>query len=81
MSASATIRKLPRVDLRKFLAGGVAGRREAVALVGDALREEGAVRVEGHAAADVDGLVEIGVHLLTALALRLLRLDRIRFVS
>ena len=39
MSASAAIRKLPRVDLRKFLDGGVAGRREAVALVGDALRD------------------------------------------
>ena len=68
MSASATARKLPRVDLRKFLAGGVAGRREAVALVGDALREDGAVRVEGHGAADADGLAEVGVHLLAALA-------------
>jgi hypothetical protein len=68
MSTSATARKLPRVDLRKFLSGGVAGRREAVALVGDALREEGVVRVEGHGAADADGLAEVGVHLLAALA-------------
>jgi len=68
VSASATARKLPRMDLRKFLAGGVAGRREAVALVGDALREEGAVRVEGHGADDTDGLVEVGIHLLAALA-------------
>jgi len=68
MSTSAAVRKLPRVDLRKFLAGGVAGRREAVALVGDALRDEGAVRVEGHGATDADGLVEVGVHLLAALA-------------
>jgi len=68
VSASAATRKLPRVDLRKFLAGGVAGRREAVTLVGDALREEGAVRVEGHGAADADGLVEVGIHLLAALA-------------
>ena len=68
MSASTVARKLPRVDLRKFLTGGVAGRREAVALVGDALREEGAVRVEGHGAADADGLAEVGVHLLAALA-------------
>jgi len=68
VSVTAAARKLPRVDLRKFLAGGVAGRREAVALVGDALREEGAVRVEGHGAADADGLVEVGIHLLAALA-------------
>ena len=68
MSASVTVRKLPRVDLRKFLDGGVAGRREAVALVGDALREEGAVRVEGHGATDADGLTEVGIHLLSALA-------------
>jgi len=68
VSASATARKLPRVDLRKFLDGGVAGRREAVALVGDALREEGAVRVEGHGATDTDGLVEVGIHMLAALA-------------
>jgi isopenicillin N synthase-like dioxygenase len=68
MSTGATARKLPRVDLRKFLSGGVAGRREAVSLVGDALREEGVVRVEGHGAADADGLAEVGVHLLAALA-------------
>ncbi|HEV8237751.1 MAG TPA: hypothetical protein VGS57_00110 [Thermoanaerobaculia bacterium] len=68
MTAGAAVRKLPRVDLRKFLAGGVAGRREAVTLVGDALREEGAVRVEGHGATDADGLVEVGIHLLAALA-------------
>ena len=68
MSASTTARKLPRVDLRKFLAGGVAGRREAVTLVGDAWREEGIVRVEGHGAVDADGLAEVGVHLLAALA-------------
>jgi hypothetical protein len=68
VSASAAVRKLPRVDLRKFLAGGVAGRREAVTLVGDALREEGAVRVEGHGAVDTDGLVEVGIHMLAALA-------------
>jgi hypothetical protein len=61
-------RKLPRVDLRKLLGGGVAGRREAVALVGDALRHEGAVRVEGHGASDPDGLTEVGIHLLGALA-------------
>ncbi|HXT21046.1 MAG TPA: hypothetical protein VN811_16165 [Thermoanaerobaculia bacterium] len=68
MSASATARKLPRVDLRKFLSGGVAGRREAVTLVGDALREEGVVRVEGHGASGPDALAEVGVHLLAALA-------------
>lgn len=61
-------RKLPRVDLRKLLAGGVAGRREAIALVGDALRHDGAVRVEGHGATDQDGLTEVGIHVLGALA-------------
>ena len=64
---SAAERKLPRLDLRKFLGGGVAGRREAVALVGDALRHDGAVRVEGHGAVDGDGLAEVGIHLLAAL--------------
>lgn len=63
-----TDRKLPRLDLRKFLGGGVAGRREAVTLVGDALREEGAVRVEGHESADQAGLAAVGGHLLAALA-------------
>jgi len=72
MSASgeegkAAARKVPRVDLRKFLAGGVAGRREAVALVGDALREEGAVRVEGQDGDDGASLAAVGSHLLAAL--------------
>ena len=66
--APATERKLPRVDLRKLVGGGVAGRREAVALIGDALRHEGAVRVEGHASADPDALAEVGIQLLAALA-------------
>jgi hypothetical protein len=65
--------KLPRVDLRKFLAGGVAGQREAVALVGDALREEGAVRVEGYRPGGEPGeptaeeLAAVGIQLLSAL--------------
>ena len=67
-AAAQSERKLPRVDLRKLLAGGVAGRREAIALVGDALRHDGAVRVEGHGATDRDGLTEVGIHLLGALA-------------
>jgi hypothetical protein len=58
---------VPRVDLRKFLAGGVAGRREAVALVGDALREEGAVRVEGHEGEGEAALATVASHLLAAL--------------
>lgn len=59
---------MPRLDLRKLLGGGVAGRREAVTLVGDALREHGAVRVERYGAADEPGLVAVGGHLLAALA-------------
>jgi hypothetical protein len=48
---------MSRLDLRKLVDGGVAGRRESIAIVGDALREEGGVRVEGYAGADgaVDG--------------------------
>ncbi len=47
MRSPANPGKLSRVDLRKYLDGGVAGRREAVATIGDALREEGGVRLEG----------------------------------
>jgi isopenicillin N synthase-like dioxygenase len=67
-------RKLPRVDLRKLLGGEVAGRREAVTLIGDALREQGAVRIEGHRAPDPgggderDALAAVGEQLLVALA-------------
>ncbi|HEV8631085.1 MAG TPA: hypothetical protein VGV61_12270 [Thermoanaerobaculia bacterium] len=63
-------RKLPRVDLRKYLAGGVAGRREVVALIGDALRESGGVRIEGHDVAvdDHAAVAVVADHLLEALA-------------
>ena len=46
---------MSRLDLRKLVDGGVAGRRESVAVVGDALREEGGVRVEGYAGVDGGG--------------------------
>jgi hypothetical protein len=40
-------KKVPRVSLEKYLRGGAAGRRAAVATFGDSLRELGVVRVEG----------------------------------
>jgi len=62
--------KLPRIDLRKLTAAGVAARREAVAVLGDALREQGGVRVEGHGAeaGEAAVLAIVADHLLEALA-------------
>ena len=42
-------RKVPRIDYGKYRGGRAAGRREAVAVLGDSLRELGCVRVQGHA--------------------------------
>jgi isopenicillin N synthase-like dioxygenase len=61
---------MSRLDMRKLVDGGVAGRRESVAVVGDALREEGGVRVEGYA--DVDGVVGDRAAMMSAVAQRLL---------
>jgi hypothetical protein len=41
-------RKVPRIDFGKYRGGRAAGRREAVAILGDSLREFGCVRVQGH---------------------------------
>jgi isopenicillin N synthase-like dioxygenase len=45
-------RKVPRIDYAKYRGGRAAGRREAVTVLGDSLRELGCVRLQGHAAAD-----------------------------
>ena len=42
-------RKVPRIDWAKYRGGRAAGRREAVTVLGDSLRELGCVRVQGHA--------------------------------
>ena len=62
--------KLPRIDLRKLTSGTVASRRETVAVLGDALREQAAVRIEGHGTEvdDVAALAVVADHLLEALA-------------
>lgn len=47
----AESRKVPRIDWGKYRGGRAAGRREAVAVLGDSLRELGCVRVQGYAEA------------------------------
>ena len=68
----AESRKVPRVDWAKYRGGRAAGRREAVAVLGDSLREHGCVRAQGHAAADgtaeEDALLAVAHGVLEALA-------------
>jgi isopenicillin N synthase-like dioxygenase len=62
--------KVPRVDYEKYLRGGAAGRRTLVDGLGDALREQGCARVQGHGLAAGDpggGLAEVGRELLAAI--------------
>jgi hypothetical protein len=68
-------RKVPRIDFGKYRGGRAAGRREAVAILGDSLREFGCVRVQGHlpeggsgAPADAAALRPIADGVLEALA-------------
>jgi hypothetical protein len=60
--------KLPRVDYGKYLRGGAAGRRALVDGLGDALREVGCARLQGHgSAAGALAASELGHGLLGAL--------------
>jgi isopenicillin N synthase-like dioxygenase len=53
--------KVPRLDYEKYLRGGAAGRRELVDGFGDALREMGCARVQGHGAVGDDAAALTGV--------------------
>ena len=69
----AESRKVPRIDWAKYRGGRAAGRREAVDVLGDSLRELGCVRVQGHATAEPGGrgepvLLAVALGVLEALA-------------
>ena len=60
--------KVPRVDYDKYLRGGAAGRRALVDGLGDALREVGCGRLQGHGrVGDAAAATELGRGLLAAL--------------
>ena len=60
--------KVPRVDYHKYLHGGAAGRRELVHGFGDALREHGCARLQGHGEVpDAAAAAAVGAELLAAL--------------
>lgn len=60
--------KVPRVDYHKYLHGGAAGRRELVHGFGDALREHGCARLQGHGeVGDAATAAAVGGELLAAL--------------
>jgi hypothetical protein len=61
--------KIPRVDYDKYLRGGAAGRRALVDGFGDALREHGCARLQGHGVqpGEETALAEVARGLLAAL--------------
>ena len=60
--------KVPRFDYHKYLHGGAAGRRELVHGFGDALRDHGCARLQGHGEVnDAVAAAAIGADLLAAL--------------
>jgi hypothetical protein len=65
-------RKVPRIDYGKYRGGRAAGRREAVTVLGDSLRELACVRLQGHVeaggAAGDEGLRGVARGVLEAVA-------------
>lgn len=60
--------KVPRFDYARYLHGGAAGRRELVHGFGDALREHGCARLQGHGeVGEAAAASAVGAELLAAL--------------